>query len=433
MGDAEASQVKRRHTPSVLVLATAMVLLAPGSPASAADPIREPSALTTALPPDAFVATMADRLSATVAGSRYLGSAVSGLVIDADDGSVLWQHNGARSRMPASAQKLLTTHTVLNSMQPTATLVTTTCRSRRAPSAVYVRGGGDPSLSWARLQTLVARTAAPLKQAGRRQVSLYLDGSLFPAPTAAPGWTANYLRSDVQHVRGLTLAGYRGADGRLAVGRVLVTALKAQGITAKIAGTATTPGECIPLAATSSAPVARLVADMLARSDNDYAEFLLRHAAIARGRAPSWQAALANQTELLVAAGVPVAGLKAFDGSGLSRANRMPVATLAAVLRLLRDDPDRSPTVFGWGALPRAGQTGTLTKRFSAPAHSCARGHVQAKTGTLADAVALAGVAQGTDGHDRIFVFLENRLRRTEAVRSAVDTLATTVVGCTLG
>jgi D-alanyl-D-alanine carboxypeptidase/D-alanyl-D-alanine-endopeptidase (penicillin-binding protein 4) len=173
---------------------------------------------------------------------------------------------------------------------------------------------------------------------------------------------------------------------------------------------------------------------MLAVSNNDYAEFLLRHAALARGHAPTWRGAVDNELQLLAQAKVPTAGLRVVDGSGLSRANRMPVATLAAVLRLLREDPADAAIVFAWGALPRAGQTGTLATRFQAPNHACARGQVTAKTGTLSDAVALTGVARGADGRDRVFVFLENGLvGRNTSVRKAVDTMATTVVGCRLG
>ncbi|HEX2809099.1 MAG TPA: D-alanyl-D-alanine carboxypeptidase, partial [Kineosporiaceae bacterium] len=63
----------------------------------------------------------------------------------------------------------------------------------------------------------------------------------------------------------------------------------------------------------------------------------------------------------------------------------------------------------------------------------CARGQVQAKTGTLVDAVALAGIAQAADGRDRVFVFLDSGVRKTAAVGSAIDTLATMVVGCHFG
>jgi D-alanyl-D-alanine carboxypeptidase/D-alanyl-D-alanine-endopeptidase (penicillin-binding protein 4) len=434
----------------VLMLAVAAVLLAPAAPASAAvGPGRQAavaqshaattsltapaSPRATTLTPEAFTTAMATSLTKTATTSRLLGPALSGLVVDPADGSVVWRYNVGRTRMPASTQKLLTAYTVLGSIAPETTLVTTTCQSEQTPSAIYIRGGGDPSLSSARLQTLATQTADQLKQSDQTEVSLHLDGSFFPPPTAATGWTAGYLRSDVQYVRGLTLAGYRGTDGRLAVGRALVSTLKKEGITATVAGVAITPKLCTELGTTQSAPVSRLVGDMLAYSNNDYAEFLLRHAAQARGFTPTWQGALANQSQLLTRAGVPMAGLRVFDGSGLSRADRMPVATLAAVIGLLREDPDDAPIVFGSGGLPRSGESGTLTKRFSTPYQACARGQVQAKTGTLVDAVALAGIAQAADGRDRVFVFLDSGVRKNAAVGSAIDTLATMVVGCHFG
>jgi D-alanyl-D-alanine carboxypeptidase/D-alanyl-D-alanine-endopeptidase (penicillin-binding protein 4) len=172
---------------------------------------------------------------------------------------------------------------------------------------------------------------------------------------------------------------------------------------------------------------------MLATSNNDYAEFLLRHAAIARGTTPSWSGSIAMMTRTLVDAGIPTGGLRIADGSGLSRANRMPVATLAAVLTELWTDPDDAAVAFAWGAMPRAGQSGTLVDRYRLPQHSCAQGLVLAKTGTLTDAVALAGVARSVDGTDRVFVLIENGIvGRNTAVRRALDTLATAVVGCRL-
>jgi D-alanyl-D-alanine carboxypeptidase/D-alanyl-D-alanine-endopeptidase (penicillin-binding protein 4) len=436
-----------------VTLALALVVLAPAAPALAAPALAAgtsgvlvgrplPAASTlieptfpraTTLTPKAFTTAMTTALTATATTSRYLGPALSGLVIDPADGSVVWRQNDTHTRMPASTQKLLTTYTVLGSMTPQSTLVTATCQSRQTPSAIYVRGGGDPSLTLTRIQDLATQTADQLKRTDQTKVSLYLDGSLFPAPTTATGWPASYLRSDVQYVRGLTVAGYRGADGGLAAGKALATDLTEQGITATVDGVAVTPKSCSDLATTRSAPVSRLISDMLAYSNNDYAEYLLRQAALARGFTPSWRGAVDNEIQLLAKAGVPTAGLRVYDGSGLSRSDRMPVATLAAVVGLLREDPVDAQIVFAYGALPSAGQTGTLSKRFATSYQACARGHVQAKTGTLADAVALAGVAQAADGRDRVFVFLDSGGRQTAAVGSAIDTLATMVVGCHFG
>jgi D-alanyl-D-alanine carboxypeptidase/D-alanyl-D-alanine-endopeptidase (penicillin-binding protein 4) len=108
-------------------------------------------------------------------------------------------------------------------------------------------------------------------------------------------------------------------------------------------------------------------------------------------------------------------------------------ATLAAVVRLLWTNPRDADIAFGWGAMPRAGQTGTLARRYQDATHLCAAGDVLAKTGSLTDAASLAGVAKGVDGRDRVFVFLDDGLPgRYTSVSGALDTMATTVVGCRL-
>jgi D-alanyl-D-alanine carboxypeptidase/D-alanyl-D-alanine-endopeptidase (penicillin-binding protein 4) len=417
-----------RLLPLSLVLAAVAGPLAVPPPRAAAEPWPGIGARS-----GSFTATMARSLTATTTASPHLGSRLSGLVVDATSDAVLWQHSGGTSRIPASVQKVLTAYTVLESMPAATRLVTSTCRAARSPAAVYLRGGGDPSLTTSRIRQLASNTARALGGTLPSRVLVYVDGTIFPAPTMAPGWKSSYLRSDVQLVRGLTIAGHRGGDGRIAAGTAMVKALSGYGVTARVAGAARAPAECAPLATTSSAPTGSLVSTMLLGSNNDYAEFLLRQAALARGGTASWRGALDNELRVLAEAGIPTAGLRTFDGSGLSRANRVRAVTVAKVLLLLRRDPGHAAIVFGKQGLPRAGQTGTLAKRFAAASQKCARGKVQAKTGSLSDVVSLAGIARGQDGKARVFVLLGNGVRNVTSTRSAMDTLATTVVGCHAG
>ena len=44
-----------------------------------------------------------------------------------------------------------------------------------------------------RLASLAKRTAQALQAQGRTSVDLYLDDSIFPAPSSAVGWKASYL------------------------------------------------------------------------------------------------------------------------------------------------------------------------------------------------------------------------------------------------
>ncbi|GAB49949.1 D-alanyl-D-alanine carboxypeptidase/D-alanyl-D-alanine-endopeptidase [Mobilicoccus pelagius] len=374
-------------------------------------------------------AAMRARLDAG-AQSRYLAGGFSGIVLDEASGATLWSRNSARTRMPASTQKVLTAYTVLHSTSPQTQLVTRTFRSRANPGNVYLKGAGDPSLSSARLRTLAARTAAELKKDGRTSVTVYADASVFPAPVSATGWKRSYVPGEVQPVRGLTLAGHRGTNGSIAAANSFAGSLHKAGVNATVGGAGVTPQSAVQVGESWSAPVSSLVGRMLAVSDNTYAEYLLRIAAKESGLRPTWTNSLTHQRAMLSRGGVPLAGYVNKDGSGLSRANRMPVRTLATTVDRLWDDPSTRRVAFAWGAMPRSGQTGTLRSRFRAPAQRCAMGRVMAKTGTLGDAVALAGVAEGVDGRRRVFAFIENGSTRTASVRSAVDTLGTAVVGC---
>ncbi|MBK9099999.1 MAG: D-alanyl-D-alanine carboxypeptidase [Austwickia sp.] len=388
--------------------------------------------VTSRLEPALFQAAMVSALRGA-ASSRYLSTRMSGMVLDAESGEVLWSHYSYKAKMPASTQKVMTAFTVLRSMNPEEQFVTTTSQSVANPGNVYLTGAGDPSLTATRLKSLALRTATALKAKGARTVNVYVDESVFPAPTGTPGWKASYLRSDVQVVRGLTLAGYRGKDGAAAAGAAFAKYLTAYKVTGVYRGRGATPAETERLADSWSASVRSMVRTMLAYSVNDYAEYLLRHAARAQGMPATARNAIANQVGKLGAAGISTAGYRAYDGSGLSRSNRMPARTLAETVRALYVDPAAREVAFAWSGMPRAGQTGTLRSRFRAKTQVCAKGRVLAKTGTLNDAVSLAGIAQGSDGRDRAFVLLENGLTKASSVRLAMDSVATAVVGCRLG
>lgn len=426
----------RLRTTAVTATLTA-ALLAPGAAASASVPAAVSSASTTtaraaAAKPAAVKAPagMTTRLNAG-ARSTYLGSGFSGIVIDESTGRTLWSQRTGTTRMPASTQKVMTAFTVLSSTSPNTQLVTRVYQSPAVAGNVYLRGAGDPSLTSAKLKTLAARTAAQLKAQGRTSITLYADASVFPAPTNATGWKSSYISGgEVQPIRGLTLAGYRGANGTTAAAKTFATHLKSAGITAKVAGAGITPPQARELGASWSPTVSALVGRMLSVSDNDYAEYMLRIAALESGKRPTWTNSLAHQREVLARAGIPLKGYVNKDGSGLSRSNRMPVNTLVSTVDHLWDDPSMRQVAFAYGAMPRAGQTGTLRSRYKSAAQRCATGKVMAKTGTLGDAVALAGVVRGSDGRTRAFAFIQNGNRKTSSVRNSIDTLATATVGC---
>ena len=121
-------------------------------------------------------------------------------------------------------------------------------------------------------------------------------------------------------------------------------------------------------------------------SDNFIAELMLKTLGAEAGVAGTSAAGAAVVVRSLRDAGIPLAGVRIVDGSGLSRSDRITARALAAILVTAWLDPDlRDPL---WNALAIAGVNGTLDRRLTtAPA----RGAVRAKTGTTAVASALSG------------------------------------------
>jgi D-alanyl-D-alanine carboxypeptidase/D-alanyl-D-alanine-endopeptidase (penicillin-binding protein 4) len=134
--------------------------------------------------------------------------------------------------------------------------------------------------------------------------------------------------------------------------------------------------------------------------------------------------------QVLQRLGVPVTGSTVYDGSGLSRHNRLTAETLLGVLRIASspDHPELRAVITG---LPVAGFTGSLQWRFD-DAPAAARGRVRAKTGTLTGVSGLAGVITDVDGNRMAFVAIADKVARpqTVAARHDLDLIAGALGAC---
>lgn len=142
------------------------------------------------------------------------------------------------------------------------------------------------------------------------------------------------------------------------------------------------------LAVHRSAPLSELVERMLTNSDNDLAEALARHVALAAGEPGSFAGAAKAIPEALRKYGVPLSGAVFRDGSGLDHDDRLAPVTLARILALAAapDHAELRPVLTG---MPVAGFSGTLAERFRAAPGA---GVVRAKTGTLTGTNTIAGI-----------------------------------------
>lgn len=453
MGAARGGQEQRRARLALAVLLLLAALGCQQQPPVPSQPRLDPrpvhaSPVLPALPSASAASLPADRLDRVLL-SGPLGAAPGALVVDARTGETLYERDAVAARTPASVLKLATAAAALTALDPQARLRTAVFRG--AGDAVVLVGGGDTTLTTqphprayprrAGLTVLADTTVALLREQGLTAVSLTVDDGAYGVPAVSPDWPPTYVTSGVvAPVSALSLDGgrvrpgndARAADPAVSAGEVFAGLLRDRGVqvSGEVVRRSAPPG-APELAAVESPTVAELVELMLASSDNDLAESLLRQVAIARERPATFTEGAAAVVEVLAGLGVPTDGLAMLDGSGLARASTMSPRTLAALLVLASDtstDPRLDHLVTG---LPVAGFSGTLSLRYGAGRAATAAGLVRAKTGTLSGVSTLAGITT-REGVPLVFVVMADGVPGdTLAARAVLDRFAAAVAGIT--
>ena len=403
------SHLRVRRDPlwcAILVLVT--LVLAAAAPASAARP------------------TLSGRLDRALRVPHVDPQRSAALAVDLRSGLVVYSRNASLALIPASNEKLPVAYAALALLGPayrfhTEVVGTGTLVGDVWHGDLWLRGFGDPTLERSDLEALTAEIASW----GIRRVdgAVRADESWFDARRVGPGWKARFLIGESPPLSALVVdrGFYRGRTSRnpaLAAASLFRQALQARGIhvTRRTGqGVLTTAG--LPLARDLSEPLAEIVRFMGRESDNFTAEVLVKHfGALFAGRGTT-AAGTRVVSEALGEAGVPLAGVRLADGSGLSSLNRLTAAAVVALLEAgLADAGFRDAFL---GSLAVAGVAGTLEHRLqSRPA----RGRVIAKTGTTNAASALSGFVR-----DRyVFAILQNgRPVSTFWARKAQDRFAT--------
>ena len=372
---------------------------------------------------------IAAQLPPRLAANPTLRGHTVGRVVDADTGRIVWSSGANTASLPASTTKLATAVAALTALGA-STRLTTEVRQSALRSGLVLRAGGDPELQLAHLSLLAARTATAVKAQGIKRVAIRVDDALFGQTAAAPGWRTSYFPAEVPPLRGLTYDRRYTMDTAMDTGRRFAQLLAADGV--PVASVTRRPGLATTrrLAAVQGWTVAQIAQRMLNVSSNVDAEYLARLVAIRTGRGTSWDAVRAGTRSVLWHAGISLAGFDAYDGSGLSRSNRISPTMLIRLVRYAHRTPSLAAVLFAPGALPRSGIDGTLAGRYRSAPASCARGRVQAKTGTLTGAITLAGRTAGADGRAKVFALMVSGPVQADAARAGLDRLASTMTGC---
>ena len=396
--------------------------------------------------PAPSAAGVARALSGRLTDPR-LGARVSAQVVDVTTGQVLYDHGGAQLAIPASTAKLMTAAALLAVQRPDDRF-TTRVMAGAKPGEVVLVGGGDPTLSAAgpgrptsfegaaRLSDLAALVH---KANPGRITRVLVDTRRYTGPRIGTGWdpgdvAGGYvapitaLMADVGRTDPANTEEQadRSTTPELAAGRAFAASL-GLGPEAVVAGNARRGAPV--LATVRSAPMARLVEQMLLESDNVLAETLARQVAVAEKLPPSFAGAAEAVRRVLTRLGVPTAGMRMMDGSGLSPQDQVSPATLVGLLRVVAsvEHPALHTLVPG---LPVGGYDGTLDERYASGPAAVAAGSVRAKTGTLNGVSSLAGIVAGKDGRLLVFAFLADQVESIRPAEDALDAAAAALAGC---
>ena len=375
----------------------------------------------TAAPP------LATRLAQSLAVPGISTTQSSAIAIDLATGQTLFTRNADRSLAPASNEKLTVTYAALVELGTsyrfrTALLGVGSQEENVWHGDVFLKGYGDPTLTSPELDGL----AEQLTELGITRIDgrVLADESWFDAQRTAPGWKAAFFINESPPLSALVVdrGRYDGHTARhpaLAAAGQLRRILLRHGITAGAVAVGRAPANAYGLAQVESEPLPDVLKEMDRDSDNFMAELILKELGAEAGEAGTTGEGVRIVLRDLADAGVPLAGVRMFDGSGLSLDDRLTARALAALLVAAWNDVDlRNPF---WAALPVAGVNGTLEDRMQ---RAPARGAVRAKTGTTNRASALSGYVR-----DRyVFAVMQNGWPvSTWSARKAQDRFATTL------
>ena len=345
----------------------------------------------------------------------------------------VYARNADRGSIPASTQKIYTIGAALLRLGGDQRFITEIRSSTLVDGTgvlagdLVVRASGDPSFSTAGVNALVDAAV----RAGIKTVAgdLVVDESHFDSLRTNDGWKASFTPGEVGSLSAFSVNGnHQGGKGLLDpgtanLGLVRAALLKRGVVVRGIDRPGVLPLGGPVLGSVPSATLRELAAYALKKSENTYAELLLKELGASAGNGSS-AGGIEMVRQQFAAFGVSAPMMA--DGSGLSSLNRSTTAQQVAWLSNLR--ASKVAADFR-AALPVACVDGTLKNRLCKTPGS---GKVQAKTGTLDNVTALSGYATTPSGRVVTFSFIGNGLSSTSRARTAIDHALIQVLTATL-
>lgn len=372
--------------PNVRLFCSALLLLTFLSPASA-----------TALEPNSVASVFSRYIE-----NKYLANP-SVVVIDQQDGSVVYQKGAYSLRKPASIQKIFmgvaaVMHLPMDQVFPTSLWVGT------EPNSLVIQGSYDP---WMSTDPTIA-----LKM-GRTSLPRFEYNSLKALKDANSGtiksftlYYSSLFTSDTEHIKKF----FRKNGIMANMKRVSMESALNLSETRILS---------------SQSPVLEEILDYsLTWSDNTLAERIARIASVAAGNTFDQAGVAETFSGILEELGIDSSKLIVKDASGLSKENRVTANLVGQLLVKIKSDNRFAPLIKG---LPVSGISGTLRNRFTETAPA-AVGLVKAKTGTLSNTTNLAGYVESGD-REYVFVIISDRHTKTYSVARRIRDLVDRILG----
>lgn len=362
----------------------------------------------------------ADSLFRSGRGISPFRSAV--LIRSLANDSVLLSINDTLPLVPASILKCVTTASLMSKAGvddrfETRIWLTGKVTDRTLNGNLVVEGSGDPTVNSRHItndEDILAEIADALVARGIDSIrgKIIVKEDAWSGPSHPATWAA----ADLPHYYGTGSYGFNFEDNAVGDRAVndpaerfrtrLAALLASKGV--KIGGETLDPWWRSQLVTHRSVPMDEVMRSCMLRSDNQYAEALLRQYALLSGDKGNTEAGAEREMQLWRRRGAPMQGVEIFDGSGLSRRNRVTAAFMEKVLRDMSKDP------YYASFFPIAGEEGTLKKYLR---DTPLKGYVALKTGSMRGIQCYAGYKLDEDYNPThtVVVMLNDMTSRTDA------------------
>lgn len=350
-------------------------------------------------------------------------------VLDLEKGEVVGEYNATLPLTPASVMKCVTTATLLDEVgdswfYETPVFAAGPILGNILEGDIVVQGSADPSLNSRNAESpdVLLEIVGALDAAGVDTVRgrIVVDESRFAGPAVNPTW----MRADTYEDYGTGTHAFNfedNAEGGRSVRdpkdvfvRKLKHRLEQAGIVvvdSAIIGLRKRDARVLGIH--RSEAIRDIMRSCMMRSDNQYAESMLRTYSRLRGGDGSVQSGADAELDYWKRRRLPLADVRIVDGSGLSRTNRLTPVFLGRLLARMSSNP------YYASFFPLAGQEGTL-RRFGTG--TLLEGYAAMKTGSMRGIQSYAGYLLNDDYEPtHVIVVMMNNLGDRSAARQALQ------------